>query len=130
MTVTPSSPKRQRSPRIELKIALQMERAVGRLRPICPVCNLPIIEAVEMHEVFLTKGDVQGAPKEVQELINCRENCVLLHPKCHLVAQFELRGSLACAHQLLLFNVYDRIFGWLTGSISTGLRIILFTSGW
>jgi hypothetical protein len=55
--------------------------------PICPICNEPV-RMPDMHEVIITRGDVQGSSVVHQLKIFVRENCVLVHPgKCilHLV---------------------------------------------
>jgi len=53
-----------------------------------------------MHEVFLTRGDVQGAPVEIQQKIHCAANCVILHPACHPHAGGEVE-KLKWAAQIL-----------------------------
>ena len=97
MTVTSSSPQRAQSPRIELKIALARGRRIGELSAKCPICGKPIQDSLEMHEVLLTKGDVQGAPDAVRERINCAENCVLVHPECpeSVTSRADFVGSTA-----------------------------------
>jgi hypothetical protein len=67
-----------------------------------------------MHEVFITKGDVQGCAIEIKELINSPFNCILLHSgSCHLKAQHEPIGKLLCVRQILFFEGATRVITWL-----------------
>jgi hypothetical protein len=66
-----------------------------------------------MHEVFFTKGDVQGCPDEVKELINSPFNCVDLHPECHNKAQHTPTGKLLCVKQILFYEGVTRVTAWL-----------------
>jgi len=67
-----------------------------------------------MHEVFITKGDVQKSPVEVKELINSPFNCVNVHSEnCHLKAQHEPIGKLLCVRQILFFEGATRVVTWL-----------------
>jgi hypothetical protein len=69
---------------------------------------------IEMHEVFITKGDAQGSAIEVRELIHSPFNCVLVHSEnCHLKAQHVKIGKLLCVHQILLFEGATRVISWL-----------------
>jgi hypothetical protein len=69
---------------------------------------------IEMHEVFITKGDTQGSAIEVKELINSPFNCVLVHSEnCHLKAQHEAIGKLICVRQILFFEGATRVITWL-----------------
>jgi hypothetical protein len=71
---------------------------------------------MEMHEVFLTRGDVQGSGPTVQEAIQCFYNCVLVHPECHSTATTEF-GNAACVRHLILFEGYCSIRDWLMGMV-------------
>lgn len=39
--------------------------------------------AFDVHEVIVTKGDVQKSPQHVKDAINDFGNCVAIHPECH-----------------------------------------------
>jgi hypothetical protein len=66
-----------------------------------------------MHEVLLSRGDVQGSADEVKAAIHVAENCVLVHPGCHQHAD-EIGPKALCARNLLLFEGYSHIAKWLT----------------
>lgn len=66
-----------------------------------------------MHEVFITKGDVQGCPDDIKSLINSPFNCVDLHPECHNKAQYTPIGKLLCAKQIILYEGVTRVMTWL-----------------
>jgi hypothetical protein len=69
---------------------------------------------IEMHEVFITKGDAQGSAIEVKELLNSPFNCVNVHSEnCHLKAQHDPVGKLLCVHQILLYEGVTRVITWL-----------------
>jgi hypothetical protein len=77
------------------------------------ICQKPLGAQAEMHEVFLTRGDVQMAPSIVREAIHAAENCVLVHPACHSNAQSAARAKELCAAQLITFEGYRAIKAWL-----------------
>ncbi len=67
-----------------------------------------------MHEVILTRGDVQGADVNVKARIFVRENCVLVHPGgCHLQAA-SAGGKRECILHLLEWEG-ESVFAWLDG---------------
>lgn len=103
--------------RAALKAALFNSRYLGTNSPKCPICRKPVTTtSAEMHEVFLTRGDVQNAPAAVREGIHARANCVLVHPgECHLAAQHTQTGKQACARHLIRFEGYITIRAWLIG---------------
>jgi len=91
-------------------------RRVGYLSSKCPVCDKPFCagDGIELHEVFITKGDVMGCSQETKEMINSPFNCVNLHSeKCHLSAQNTPIGKLLCVRQILLFEGVTRVIAWL-----------------
>lgn len=61
-----------------------------------------------MHEVILTRRDVMGT--DVMRSIMVRENCVLVHQKCHTKAN-EFRHL--CIENLLEEEGKDAIIEWL-----------------
>lgn len=68
--------------RKQLKLLLLRERQAifgYRFRPQCAYCGLELADGADMHEVFLTKGDLRGAT-DLLWLLNDRRNCVLVHP--------------------------------------------------
>lgn len=81
--------------------------------PVCPVCGGDLKEA-EVHEVFLTRGDVQGTPADTQVQIHRILNCVSIHPgDCHLKAQHEQKYKNICA-RFILKKEGDKVTSWLT----------------
>lgn len=113
------------SSRIELKMNLQGERRLAGRPGRCAVCGEALTDSMEMHEVLLTKGDVQGAPAPVKSLINSRFNCVLVHPLCHPKAQHEHQAFMRCIQQLILYNGYEQVAAWLSnmGAILKGGQV-------
>jgi hypothetical protein len=49
---------------------------------ICPICSLPINCDPDLHEALIPRSAIQGAPKEIRELIYDKCNCVLRHHIC------------------------------------------------
>ncbi|MCL4561933.1 MAG: hypothetical protein M1281_15160 [Chloroflexi bacterium] len=83
-------------------------------QPYCPVCMQPLGNQGELHEVILTRGDVRGCPEEVRLSIHAPINCVIVHPgPCHLKAQHELEGKLACLSQIAFFEGFEPMIYWL-----------------
>jgi len=103
--------------RRELKYNIYFERKPdgGYLSPFCPICQKGFIGVEpEMHEVFITKGHVQGCKDEVKLKINVRENVVLLHGgACHLKAQHTEEGKILCAEQILRYEGYQQVLEFL-----------------
>jgi hypothetical protein len=98
--------------RSDLKEQILKQRHISYLSPKCPVCDKSFKpgDGIEMHEVFITKGDVQGCPVEVKDLINSPFNCVNVHSEnCHLKAQHEPIGKLLCVRQILLYEGATRV---------------------
>ena len=89
--------------------------------PDCPICGFAL-RFPDMHEVILTRGDVQKMPDEVKEKIYVRENCVLVHTRCHQQAATE-NGQRKCIEHLLKHEGYSKIIEWLESLKG------LFTSG-
>jgi hypothetical protein len=93
--------------------------------PICPICGQPI-ETPDMHEVILTRGDVQYNDAVFRLLIYVPENCVLLHPgKCHHEAATKA-GQMKCILQLLESETYDGIMAWLESIKAQGKGAALY----
>ena len=102
--------------RKSLKEDLKNQRHVGYLSSKCPVCDKPFGagDGIELHEVFITKGDVMGCSQETRQMINSPFNCVNLHSeKCHLSAQHSPIGKLLCVRQILLYEGVTRVIAWL-----------------
>lgn len=95
-------------------------RSPGRLvwsvegyKPLCPVCGTPILYmAPDMHEVFITRGDIQRHNID-PELVFVRYNCVLLHPgTCHIKAATS-NGQELCQIHLIKVEGAMPILEWL-----------------
>ena len=102
--------------RRSLKEDLRNQRYVGYFSSKCPVCEEPFGagDGIELHEVFITKGDVMGCSHETRQMINSPFNCVNLHSeKCHLSAQHSSIGKLLCVRQILFFEGVTRVITWL-----------------
>ena len=103
--------------RVELKKKLYRERAKFTKEgymPLCAICGEPPHGvALEMHETFITRGDVQGNI-ELKYDIMSRYNCVLVHgdTNCHKLANTE-KGKLACAKHILDHEGFHQIDSWL-----------------
>ena len=82
--------------------------------PICPICRKPITRSTgfHLHEAIITRGDVQRLPKGLRDEIFVPENCVILHPNCHICADTK-RGRRICARHLLRTEGYENILKWL-----------------
>ncbi len=66
-----------------------------------------------MHEVLLTRGDVQKADPRTQEAIHVRQNCVLVHNDgCHTKAATTV-GMGECIRYLIAWEGYKAIQEWL-----------------
>jgi hypothetical protein len=66
-----------------------------------------------MHEVLLTRGDVQGCSEKVRNWIMVPSNCVLVHHgPCHLIAVTE-NGKKKCIMHLIEHEGYNEISLWL-----------------
>ena len=95
----------------------EMMEARGKLTalgwlPICPICDEPV-EKPDMHEVLLTRGDVQGLKEHQKLRIFLPENCVLVHPgKCHLEAATR-EGARKCVVNLIEHEGIKAIQEWL-----------------
>lgn len=85
--------------------------------PICAICNLPIRKSPDMHEVLITRGDIQGNRFDLTPMIMVPVNCVLVHPgggqsKCHQFAHTKKGQEQAVAH-LLTWQQQRDIENWL-----------------
>jgi hypothetical protein len=82
----------------------------------------PLNGSGELHEVMLTRGDVQFAKDEDKLRIHVPQNCTVLHPgPCHHAAQHTEEGKIACLRQMVFFEGYDALQTWLT-EITYALR--------
>jgi hypothetical protein len=103
------------------EIRTSTKRAILKKRtllgiPLCPICNRPLQQVGELHEVFHYRSYVQSNNANVQLLIHVPMNCVVVHPTtCHLVAQHEDKGKLLCAKQIVKFEGYANVVEWLLG---------------
>lgn len=82
------------------------------VEPLCPVCGLPFNKYNEpsMHEVLITKGDVEGNSFNVQLLINDPNNVVLIHEgDCHIKAQHIPQYEMMCMKQLIKYQGLEKI---------------------
>jgi hypothetical protein len=102
------------SMRRQLKLDLLQRRTIKPMPgPICPISGEFVPTACDMHEVFLTRGDVMKASEEVRVKIYVKENCVLVHHgKCHEQAATQI-GKARCVQSLLWFEGYADILAWL-----------------
>jgi sarcosine oxidase delta subunit len=75
-----------RHARLTLKVNLLMEQRRPTKNhgyiPVCPYCQER--KATDMHEALVKRSDVQSWPKEEQELIYVKENCIVLCHQCHM----------------------------------------------
>jgi len=102
--------------RAQLKHTLYRDRAEWTkqgYQPLCAICGEPPRNnrALEMHETFLTRGDVVGN-KELKYDIMTRNNCVLVHSECHIYANSDYNKN-ACAFNILKYEKYSRVRKWL-----------------
>ena len=102
--------------RNELKSKLSRIRVVlhvGKYTPVCAHCGLPIYDGKpDMHEVFLTRGDINDKSSDLLFMIMVRYNCVLLHHKCHHLAG-TMTSQVKCIKHLIRYEGYDKIRDWL-----------------
>lgn len=82
-------------------------------QPLCATCGEPPRsgEALQMHETFITRGDVQGNPELGYDIMT-RNNCVLIHSDCHEYANSE-EGKFKCAINILKYEKYRNVRKWL-----------------
>lgn len=86
---------------------LNRQWSLDTMMPMCPICQKPIVtiptgsgvpSGFDVHEVFLTRGDVQGCSRQAQLAIQSLINCVAVHTgRCHEDAQHTEEGKIACA---------------------------------
>jgi hypothetical protein len=65
-----------------------------------------------MHEAIITRGHARGSSLAELGLLYVRENCVLVHPFCHVQAAMRL-GQVQCIEHLLEHEGYSKIKAWL-----------------
>ena len=67
-----------------------------------------------MHEWFINRGHVRGAPFEWQMQIYVPWNVVILHEgSCHIKAQRGEEGMLTCLNYTVRYYHYPVILDWL-----------------
>ena len=64
-----------------------------------------------MHESLITRGETTGTGLKIA--IMTPENCVLVHPGCHIEAH-KLIGRIKCAKYLIHWNGLRPIVEWLS----------------
>lgn len=103
--------------------------------PICPVCGKPIL-AGDMHEVILTRGDIQSLSPELQAMIYTRQNCVIVHTiNCHVLAN-QKQEQEKCIAYLIEKEGVESILEWLnsisqqidSSQVSDAIRKVLTVS--
>ena len=73
--------------------------------------------SADLHEVILTRGDVQGLEESLRNNIFVAENCALVHTgACHQKAHTR-EGQLACVLSILEFHNFEDVLAWLSGAI-------------
>jgi len=100
--------------RQQLKLKVYNDRKVFEVikgsievRPKCPICGKQFNEYNEpsMHEVLVTRGDVQSLPLDKQLRIFDPCNVVLVHEgDCHIFAQHTDEGKAKCFSQIVHFT--------------------------
>jgi len=103
--------------RRKLKTEIYHRRRIPGGQPMCPICGMGItIEGGgDLHEVFFTRGDVQGVrDEESHHMIFHPCNVVLIHHgQCHLTAQHTLEGKRKCALQIIAFEGAVQVRGYI-----------------
>jgi len=71
--------------RRRLKLRLFARRVMPGAMLVCCGCGqqFHVSAGADLHEVFVTKGDVQGASDLVKIAINDWRNCFFVERKCH-----------------------------------------------
>jgi len=94
--------------RRDLKIKVYHKRRKPGMFPTCPICSkdITIEGGADLHEVFFTRGDVQGIKDgETHNSIFAECNVVLVHHgDCHLKAQHTAEGKRKCAEHILFWE--------------------------
>lgn len=94
--------------RRNLKIKVYHQRRQFAEQPKCPICgkDITIEGGADLHEVFFTRGDVQGikdAGTHRSIFNSC--NVALVHQgDCHLQAQHTAEGKRKCAEQIITYE--------------------------
>ena len=100
------------SKRAELRFKIYNDRGSGLHVPVCAVCGESIRHSFDLHEVIISRGDVAKCSEEVKLKIHCPENCVIVHPQCHIMAEYD-HGEVACIRNLIAHCGYENIINWL-----------------
>lgn len=94
--------------RRNLKIKIYHQRRMFAEQPTCPICGkeITIEGGADLHEVFFTRGDLQGIKDgETHNTIFHPCNVALVHHgECHLKAQHTADGKRKCAEQIIAFE--------------------------
>lgn len=86
---------------------------------VCPICGEKIQSIGDMHEALISRGDVQGAPDNVKQMIFSRYNCIHRHNQCPTGGHFHAPGIGGsetfekCARALVEYEGYEGIYEWL-----------------
>lgn len=93
-------------------LLLHTRRPFGIPHNICPICRKPVVSG-DLHEVILTRGNIQKLPDEIKLMAHTPENCIFVHSGgCHIKAATR-EGSRLCLFYLFAWEGYDAIFEWL-----------------
>ncbi len=99
--------------RRNIKIDIYHHRRKPGEQPKCPICDkdITIEGGADMHEVFFTRGDVQGVDeKRLNFAIYHSCNVVLVHHgACHLSAQHTPYGKMRCIKQIVQYEGRNHI---------------------
>ena len=68
--------------------------AVRRQAGLCVLCGKALNGVGEMHEVKIARRHVMRWPEEERAKIHVIENCVVLHPECHQVAETKTNSAI------------------------------------
>lgn len=86
----------------------------GHVGPVCAYCGQPIVNReCDMHEVIITRGDVQKWEPYMIDMIFVPQNCVLVHHgECHSKASTR-EGQILCIQHLLQYEASESIANWI-----------------
>lgn len=85
----------------------------GTMSPKCPICLDDLFNSFDMHEVFLTRGNVVGLPLELRTRIFVPENVSLVHHgECHEIAATQ-KGKIRCISDIIFWEDYEKVLEFL-----------------